>query len=72
MKPAITQVCEAIELAIKETKDAIQRAHNVDRMVERNLEMRVPQLKQELRNFRSHEEYMLQFRFKPFVVKIKT
>lgn len=68
MKPSITQVCEAIELTIKETLEAILRANGVDRMVERNLEMRLAQFEQQLRNFRDHEEYLLQERFRKFVI----
>ena len=67
MKPAITLAREAIEFAIKDLKEAIQRAHGVNRMVERNLEIRVSQLEQELKSFQWHEEYILQPLFTKFV-----
>lgn len=70
MKYQISEVSEAIQRTIAQLLLAIIKANFAsDRMASRNLEMRVEQMKQLLKDVKGHEEYITQPRFEKYFME---
>lgn len=70
MKPAITELVEAVEKTIQELIVAISLAEYCsDRMAVRNLDLRLATMNQLLREVKAHEEYITQPRFEKYIPK---